>query len=82
MATTIKLTRREIATALSASAVLFAQAPAPPLPQNAPQNPPLSPPLSPDDELKAARDSIRQNSEQLGKFPLPMSTEPSAHFKA
>ena len=66
----IKLTRREIAAALSGSAALLAQAPIPPIPQNA------------DDELKAARDSIRQNSEQLAKFPLPMSTEPAAHFKA
>jgi hypothetical protein len=74
MASTIKLTRREIATVLSTSAVLLAQAPAPPLPQN--------PPLSPDDELKAARDSNRQNSEQLAKFPLPMSTEPATRFKA
>jgi hypothetical protein len=72
MASTIKLTRREIATALSASAALLAQAPAPPQPQNS----------SPDDELKAARDSIRQNSEQLAKFPLPMSTEPATRFKA
>ena len=69
MATRMKFTRREIATALSVSTVLLAQTPAPPLPQN------------PDEELKAARDSIRQNSEQLGKFPLSMSTEPAAHFK-
>jgi hypothetical protein len=74
MASTIKLTRREIATTLSASAVLLAQVPAPPITQNSP--------LSPDDELKAARDSIRQNSEQLAKFPLPMSTEPATRFKA
>lgn len=76
MATTIKLTRREIATALSASAVLLGQTPAspPPIPQNAA--------LSPDDELKAARDTIRQNSEQLAKFPLPMTTEPATRFKA
>lgn len=67
----LKFTRREIATsALSASAALLAQAPAPPIPQN------------PDDELKAARESLRQNSEQLAKFPLPMYTEPAAHFKA
>lgn len=67
---TIKLTRREIATALSVSAVLRAQTAPPPLPQN------------PEEELKAARDSIRQNSEQLAKFPLPMSTEPATRFKA
>ncbi len=65
----IKFTRREIATALSASAALLAQAPALPIPQN------------PDEELKAARESLRENSEQLAKFPLPMSTEPAAHFK-
>jgi len=70
MGTKIKFTRREIATALSTSAALLAQTPSPPLPQN------------PDDELKAARESNRQNSEQLAKFPLPMSTEPAAHFKA
>jgi hypothetical protein len=74
MATTIKLTRREIATALSVSAVLLGQTPAPPVPQN--------PALSPDDELKALHDSIRQNSEQLAKFPLPMTTEPATRFKA
>ena len=74
MATRMKLTRREIATALSASAVLLGQAPALQQPQNSP--------LSPDDELKAAHDSIRQNSEQLAKFPLPMSTEPATRFKA
>jgi hypothetical protein len=67
---TIKLTRREIATALSVSAVLRAQTAPAPLPQN------------PEEELKAARDSIRQNSEQLAKFPLPMSTEPATRFKA
>jgi hypothetical protein len=74
MANTLKLTRREIATALSASVVLRAQAPAPQLSQN--------PTLSPDDELKAARDSNHQNSEQLAKCPLAMSTEPAVHFKA
>lgn len=74
MATNIKFTRREIATALSVSGALLAQAPAPPLPQN-----PL-PNL--DDELKAARDSLRESSRQLAQFPLPMSTEPAAHFKA
>ena len=70
MGTKIKFTRREIAAALSTSAALLAQAPSPPVPQ------------TPDDELKAARESNRQNSEQLAKFPLPISTEPAARFKA
>jgi len=73
MATKVKFTRREVALALSGSAAALAQTPSPPPPQNAP--------LSPDDELKAARESNLQNSEQLAKFPLPMSTEPAAHFK-
>ena len=62
---TTKLTRREIAVSISASAVLLAQ----PLPTN------------PDEELKAAKDQIQQNVQQLAKFPLPMSTEPASHFK-
>ena len=69
-----KFTRREIAKALSASAAMVAQAQTPPpLPQN--------PAPNPDDELKAARESNRNNSEQLAKFPLSMSAEPAAHFK-
>ena len=64
-------TRREIATAMAGSAVLAAQSVnQAALPQNA------------DEELKAARDLIRQNLEQLAKFPLPMATEPAVHFKA
>ena len=61
-----KLTRREIATTISSAAVLLSQ----PLPQN------------PDDELKAAKDLVQQNLQQLAKFPLPMPTEPAAYFKA
>ena len=66
-----KFTRRQLAAALSASTVLLAQAPGPrPLPSN------------PEEELKAVKDSIQQNFEQLDKFDLPMFTEPAAHFKA
>ena len=66
-----QFTRRQLAAALSASALL-AQAPntPPPLPQN------------PDEELKAAKESIQHNADQLAKFPLPISTEPAVHFKA
>ena len=64
-----KFTRRELALALSTSAVLLAQAPAP-LPSN------------PDEELKAVKDAIQQTSQQLAKFDLPMSTEPAVHFRA
>jgi hypothetical protein len=66
----IKLTRRETVLGLSASAVLLAQTPAPPLPSN------------PDEELKAVRDQIQQNLQQLDNVKVLMSTEPAAHFKA
>jgi len=63
------LTRRQLAVALSAPALL-AQTTAPPLPQSA------------EDELKAAENQNRQISEQLAKFPLPMTAEPATRFKA
>jgi len=66
----MKLTRREVASALVTSAGLSAQSPNAPLPRNS------------DEELQAARNSVRQNLEQLAKFPLQMSTEPAVHFKA
>jgi hypothetical protein len=66
----LKLTRRQLAAAVSASTALLAQQPPAPLPQN------------PEEELKAAREQLRQASEALAKFDLPMSTEPAVHFKA
>jgi len=67
----LKLTRRELAAAVSVSSALLAQqTPPPPLPQN------------PEEELKAAREQLRQNSEALAKFDLPLSAEPAVHFKA
>ena len=65
-----KITRRQLAAAVSASAALLAQPTPPPLPQNA------------EEELKAVRDQNQQNAAQLAKFELPMATEPAAHFKA
>jgi hypothetical protein len=62
------LSRRQLAMALSV-APLLAQTPPAPLPS------------SPDEELKAMKDTIQQNSVQLAKFDLPMSTEPAVHFK-
>jgi hypothetical protein len=63
------LTRRELAVALSTSAVLLAQPPGQALPAN------------PDEELKAARAQLQDSAGQLDKFQLPMSTEPAATFK-
>ena len=65
-----KITRRELAAAVTASTALLAQQPPAPLPQN------------PEEELKAARDQIHQASELLAKFDIPMSIEPAVHFKA
>jgi hypothetical protein len=59
-----KLTRRELAAALSTSAVLLAQVPP-----------------SADDELKTSIAQLRENAEQLDKFPLPMATEPATTFR-
>ena len=64
-----KLTRRELAAALSTSAVLLAQPPTQPLPANA------------DEELKASEAQLRDGASQLDRFPLPMSTEPATTFK-
>jgi hypothetical protein len=68
-----RFTRRELAAALSTSAVLLArpQAPtaAPALPANA------------GEELTASRAQLRDNADQLDKFPLPMDVEPATTFK-
>jgi hypothetical protein len=64
-----KITRRQLAAAVSASAASLAQQ-TPPIPQN------------PDEELKAARDQNHQSAAQLAKFELAMAIEPAVHFKA
>jgi hypothetical protein len=65
-----KFTRRALGAILSTSAALIAQTPGLPLPSN------------PDEELKAVKDTIQQNSQQLAKVDLPMATEPAVHFRA
>ncbi|HYL37407.1 MAG TPA: hypothetical protein VEV17_15945 [Bryobacteraceae bacterium] len=64
-----KLTRRQLAAAISAPALL-AQQPSAPLA------------ATPEAELQAVRDQNRQSSEQLARFPLPMLIEPATRFKA
>ena len=64
-----KLTRREIAAALSGSAVFLAAVAAPAQSENA------------GDELQASLAQLRGNAEQLDKFPLPMAAEPATIFK-
>jgi hypothetical protein len=68
-----KFTRRELAAALSTSAVLLAR------PQDQPKAQAL--PDNPNDELKASRAQLHDNADQLDKFPLPMSAEPATTFK-
>ncbi len=68
-----KFTRRELAAALSTSAVLLARPQA--------QAPPLALPANPEEELKAAQAQLRDNAGQLDKFPLPMDAEPATTFK-
>ncbi len=34
-----------------------------------------------DEPLKAARQDLRNQAQQLAKFPLPMATEPAFRFK-
>jgi hypothetical protein len=68
-----KFTRRELAAALSTSAVLLAHPQA--------QAPSAAAVSSPGEELKAARAQLMENAEQLDKFPLPMSAEPATIFQ-
>lgn len=68
-----KFTRRELAAALSTSAVLLAR------PQGQPAARSL--PATPDDELNGSRAQLRANADQLDKFPLPMAAEPATTFK-
>jgi hypothetical protein len=63
-------TRRELAAALTGTAALLAQ------------NPPLRAQSSnPEDELKASQAQLRDNADQLDKFPLPITVEPATIFK-
>ena len=64
----MKLTRRQLATALTSAAAL-AQTPS-------------GPPATPEDELKAARDRFQANGAALARQEVPMATEPAFQFKA
>ena len=67
----MKLTRRRLAAAvltpLAAEAIAQTQP---------------SPPGTPDDEIKAARDRMKSNSDTLSRQAIPMATEPAFQFKA
>ena len=64
----MKLTRRQLATALTSAAALA-------------QTPP-GPKATPEEELKAARERVKANGAALDKQEVPMATEPAFQFKA
>jgi hypothetical protein len=66
----VKISRRELALAVTSAAALAGQT------QSAP------PAQSPQDELAAARQQNTANQEALAKFEIPQATEPAVHFRA
>jgi hypothetical protein len=64
----MKLTRRQLATALTSAAAL-AQTPS-------------GPPATPEEELKAAKDRVQANGAVLARQEVPVATEPAFRFKA
>ena len=66
----MKLTRRELAAVVSATAMATATA----------QTPQGS--AAPANELQVARDRIKANSDLLAQQQIPMATEPAFQFKA
>jgi hypothetical protein len=64
----MKLTRRQLAVAISATAIAPTHA-----------QPPAAPPA---DDLQTARDRMKANAAALAGHDLPMSVEPAFRFKA
>jgi len=64
----MKLTRRQLAALVSATALAQAQS--------------AQPAAAPGDELQAARDRLKANVDALGHYDLPTSTEPAFRFEA
>jgi hypothetical protein len=64
----MKLTRRQLATALTSAAALAQTR--------------SGPAATADEELKAARDRIKANGAALARQEVPVATEPAFQFKA
>jgi hypothetical protein len=64
----MKVTRRQLAAVVSATALAQAQTP--------------GPAAAPADELQAARDRLKANRDALTHYDLPASTEPAFRFQA
>ena len=68
----MKLTRRQLASALTAAAALS---------QSSAQTPP-APPAAPEALLEEARNQVRATTARLAAQEVPMATEPAFQFKA
>jgi hypothetical protein len=64
----MKFTRRQLAAAVSATVIAQAQTP--------------QPAAAPADDLQAARDRLKANSDLLARQDVPASTEPAFRFQA
>lgn len=64
----MKLTRRELAAAVSATAMARART--------------EQPAAAPADDLQTARERLKANGELLAQQQVPMATEPAFRFKA
>jgi len=67
----VKLSRRQLALAVTTTAALIGQT-----------QPSATPAAAPADELAAARQQLADNAAALAKFDLPPATEPAVHFRA
>jgi hypothetical protein len=80
----MKLTRRQLAALISSTATAAALSEVPaqaqPQAQSQPQTPPR--PAGAADEIDAARQRLKANSDLLAQQELPMATEPAFQFKA
>jgi|HubBroStandDraft_6_1064221.scaffolds.fasta_scaffold254531_2 hypothetical protein len=70
----VKISRRQLALAVTTAAAVAGNAQAAPAPQTAPQ--------SPQDELAAVRQQNATNQEALAKFDIAQAVEPAVHFRA
>jgi hypothetical protein len=70
----MKLTRRQLAAVVSATALSRAQA------ETQAQTEPRA--AAPADELQAARERLKANSDLMAQQQVPMATEPAFQFKA
>jgi len=76
----LKISRRQLALAVTSAAAVARQAEA--APQATPQATPQTAPQSPQDELAAVRQQNAANEETLAKFDIAQAVEPAVHFRA